>query len=164
MHTCNPRFTKATIERLLCVQNQPGLHTQLQARLGYSVKQIRKHKQKGQRPIAARAEPKHKEMGERPGNSAGHVKGSILAIGMVSLGTDGVRREGLGGGEGRTRMGLGIRPGSRGKARGDSSRRGWRCRSYLSGANRRSCSLTLPQPASAGMLEAGAAKASQRPR
>lgn len=97
MHTCNPSITKATTGRLLYVQNHPGLHTELQARLGYSVKQTRKHEQKGQRPIAARAEPTHKEMGERSGNSAGHVKGSILTIGIASLGTDGVRKgEGLG--------------------------------------------------------------------
>lgn len=61
-------------------------------------------------------------------------------------------------------MGLGIRPGSAGKHRGDPSRRGGRCRSYLSGAGRRRCSLTVPQPASAGMLQAGAATAPQRPR
>lgn len=44
-------------------------------------------------------------------------------------------------------MGLGIRPRSGGKHRGDSSRTRWRCRSYLSGAGRRSCSLAVPQPA-----------------
>lgn len=97
MHTCNPSITKATTWRLLYVQNHPGLHTELQARLDYSVKQTRKHEQKGQHPIAARAAPTHKEMEERPGNSAGHVKGSILTIGIVSLGIDGVRKgEGLG--------------------------------------------------------------------
>lgn len=97
MHTCNPSITKATTGKLLYVQNQPGLHTESQASLSHSVKQTRKHELKRQGPIAARAEPTHGEMEERPGNSAGYVKGSILTIGIVSLGTDEVRREeGLG--------------------------------------------------------------------